>query len=90
MGTTPSKKAAEAKPQNHLTECQFLLGHTNLVRLVIRVGDGRFASAADDGSVHVWENISGRPKSFDFVSIVLISLSCQDVCLCRGAHTPSR
>ena len=90
MGTTASRAEPEHKAWNPVTDATFLSpSHSNLVRALIRIGDGRyarltvciqphtgmgwwhnpfvspvsfllrFASASDDGTILVWESVTG-------------------------------
>eukprot|EP01113_Clastostelium_recurvatum_P019342 TRINITY_DN2280_c0_g1_i1.p1 TRINITY_DN2280_c0_g1~~TRINITY_DN2280_c0_g1_i1.p1 ORF type:complete len:672 (-),score=152.04 TRINITY_DN2280_c0_g1_i1:117-2132(-) len=64
-----SKKADDARPStkeneegntNTLNELQFLSGHTDIVRLLVKIDESRFASGADDGTIIVWNHATGE------------------------------
>jgi WD40 repeat protein len=45
---------------NSINEIQFLEGHTDIVRLLLRIDQRRFCSGGDDGAVLVWDSDSGE------------------------------
>ncbi|XP_032829672.1 WD repeat-containing protein 41 isoform X1 [Petromyzon marinus] len=50
----------DVQPSNPFTELQVLAGHTDIVRLLVRLDDYRFASAGDDCRVIIWNVKSGE------------------------------
>lgn len=42
------------------SEMQLLMGHSDFVRILMRIDDRRIASAADDSTVIVWDTQTGR------------------------------
>jgi WD40 repeat protein len=51
--TEPPK---EQKHTNPINEIQFLEGHTDIARILLKIDDKRFCSGGDDGQIIVWDS----------------------------------
>lgn len=52
--------SADLPGKNTINEIQVLEGHNDIVRLLLRIDDTRFASASDEGVVIIWNHVSGE------------------------------
>jgi WD40 repeat protein len=48
------------EPTNELTDIQILDSHLDIVRLLLRIDDQRMASGSDDGSIIIWNHVTGQ------------------------------
>jgi len=55
-----SREDLDELQKNPLNEIQILEGHTDIVRLLIKVDGSRLASASDDGNIIIWNCLNGR------------------------------
>jgi len=46
----------------HLNEIQLLSAHKDIVRVLLKIDDSRFASAGDDSSIIIWDSKTGKKK----------------------------
>jgi len=46
---------------NRLHELQLLVGHTDIVRVLVKVDERRLASASDDKTIIIWDTLRGKP-----------------------------
>eukprot|EP01137_Pigoraptor_chileana_P033804 Opistho-2@25317 len=56
----PLPDAEDEGGLNPFTEAQFLLGHTDIVRILVAIDESRFASGSDDGTAIIWSCVTGR------------------------------
>lgn len=58
-GDSASAAAAAAAAANAIDELQYLGGHSDIVRHMLRVDERRLASGGDDGTVQLWDHATG-------------------------------
>jgi WD40 repeat protein len=50
----------EAAPLNNINELQVLQGHTDIVRVLLKIDEQRLASASDDAKIIIWNHTTGE------------------------------
>ena len=65
---------------------QHLTGHTDAVLCVMQLADGRIVSGSDDGSLRVWDNVTGRciQQLTDHTDGVECVIQLADGCIVSG------
>ena len=68
---------------NPITEVQVLEGHKERVGCLVKVNDYLIASGADDGSIYLWDSVSGK-KTFSLLGHTLPITCLLPVTLYKG------
>jgi len=55
-----NNSSTDPSQQNTINELQILHGHTDIIRLLIKLDDNRFASASDDCTINIWNFQTGK------------------------------